>query len=43
MKLCVELDSIEWRSDFDGNEVIDEGLNSLYQPITIDAKFRSSI
>lgn len=42
VKLCVELDSIEWRNDFEGSEVIDDGLNNLYQPMTIDDKFKSS-
>ena len=42
VKLCVELDNIEWRSDFEGSDVMDDGLNSLYQPMTMVDKFRSS-
>lgn len=42
VKLCVELESIEWRRDFEGNEVSEDGLNSLYQPMTMLDRFRSS-
>lgn len=42
VKLCDELDNIEWRRDFDGKEVIEDGLNSLYQPMTIVDRFKSS-
>lgn len=42
VKLCVELDNIECRRDFEGKEVIEDGLNSLYQPMTIEDRFRSS-
>lgn len=41
VKLCVELDHIEWRNDFEGREVNEDGLKSLYQPITMLDKLRS--
>lgn len=42
VKLCVELDSIECRSDFEGKVVMEDGLNSLYHPMTIVDRFKSS-